>query len=418
MTDRKRRRALRSVKWPLGRLRLASLWTLIALCCAAGAPAAASASESTDLLGRVQEILSRHFYDPKVRELVPGLVAEARRRLEPGAGEERQREVAFEMLQQIDVSHLGLLSKSTHKRMFDELWRRRHPTVGFELLHVEGDYYVINVLEGGPAEESGLPEGVRVLTLSGELPASSGLLDFRTDDAALPDPPQHYVVAELGDCVMVEFEDAAADADVQSVEVCADDYSAFEAFRSSAGVREIEGRRVAYVHLWYVHMAGVVPTLERFFRDDFAEAEALVFDLRGRGGSAAVVERILALFGEGLLWNKPLVVVVDGRSRSAKDVLAYEFRERGLGVLVGERTAGAVIPAMFSEVGEDTYLMFPARTLGAYTALLEGVGVEPHVAVEQSARPEPGDPILDRAFEVAVEWLEGRFEPPTLGLEE
>lgn len=372
----------------------------------------AVASDDADLLERVEQILSRHFYDAEVRERVPALVEAARLELEPGDGERRQREVAFAMLEQLGVSHLGLLSKSTHKRMFDELWRRRHPTLGFELLDLDGRYYVINVLEGGPAEQAGLPAGVRVSTLGGKAPAESGLLDFRTDDAALPDPPQHYVLAAAGDCVTVEFQ-SGPESEAESVRVCATEYSAFEAFLESAGVREISGRRIAYAHLWYVHMAGVAPTLEGWFGEELAEAEAFVFDLRGRGGSAVVVDRILELFGAGRAWDKPVIAVVDVRSRSAKDVLAYELKERGLAVLVGERTAGAVIPAMFSEVGDDTYLMFPARTLGEYTELLEGVGVEPHVVVDRGKTPRLGDPILDRAFEVAVEWLEGRFVPPS-----
>lgn len=392
--------------------RFAGAFSVLAVLIAVGAGAPAAAVEEGDLLARVENILTRHFYDPVVRERVPVLVAAARQKLQPGDDERRQREVAFEMLREIDVSHLGLLSKSTHKRMFDELWRRRHATLGFELLEIDGDYYVINVLEGGPAERAGLPEGVTVSGLDGVAPGQSERLDFRTDDAALPDPPQHYVMADSGTCIAVAFESAGAPP--RTVEVCAADYSAFEAFRTSASVREIADRRIAYAHLWYVHMAGVAPTLERWFEEDFAEAEAFVFDLRGRGGSATVVDRILELFGEGRVWDKPLVAVVDGRSRSAKDLLAYELKERDLAVLVGERTAGAVIPAMFSEVGDDTYLMFPARSLGQYTELLEGVGVAPHVPVDQGARPAPGDPILDRAFEVAVELLEGRLTLPAV----
>lgn len=368
---------------------------------AAATSAQAPVPEPT-VVDRVADLLSRYFYDPAVRERVPGLAAKFRERLQAGDDERRQREVAFELLREIDVSHLGLLSKSSHERLFDELWRRPRPTLGFELLKVEGDYYVVNVLEGGPADRSGLREGVRVRSIDGVVPERSSRLDFRTDDAALPDPPQHYLLAADGECVEVELD---APPETSDLSICAAAYSAFEAFRHSASTLEVGGVSVAYAHLWFVHMTGVVETLRDLLETRFADAEVFVFDLRGRGGSAPVVERILELFGEGAVWNKPVVAVVDRRSRSAKDVLAYELRERDLARLVGERTAGAVIPAMFAMVGDDTVLMYPARSLGRYTDLLEGVGVEPHVAVAETEIPALGDPILDRAFEVAVEWV-------------
>ncbi len=119
-----------------------------------------------------------------------------------------------------------------------------------------------------------------------------------------------------------------------------------------------------------------------------------------------MIEPILSRFEEEGSWGKPVVALIDGNSRSAKDILAYELKERQLATLVGERSAGAVIPAMFAEVGPETYLMFPARKLDPYTDLLEGQGVEPHVAVETPDVPEPGDPILDAGWSVALRELE------------
>jgi C-terminal processing protease CtpA/Prc len=80
-------------------------------------------------------------------------------------------------------------------------------------------------------------------------------------------------------------------------------------------------------------------------------------------------------------------------------VLAFEIRRRKAGALIGERTAGAVIPATFTKVGPDDVLMFPSFTLGNYTEWVEGTGVEPDVAVEVDYRYSAGrDAILEAAL--------------------
>ena len=93
------------------------------------------------------------------------------------------------------------------------------------------------------------------------------------------------------------------------------------------------------------------------------------------------------------------MALTDRQSRSAKDALAHEFQRRRLATVVGERTAGAVIPASFAPIGEETVLMFPSFTLGDYTATLELKGVEPDVFVERAGPFSAGhDPILERGL--------------------
>jgi peptidase S41-like protein len=108
-----------------------------------------------------------------------------------------------------------------------------------------------------------------------------------------------------------------------------------------------------------------------------------------------VVPDILQLLSD---WKRPIVALIDRQSRSAKDALAYEFKERHLATLVGEPTAGAVIPASFAQVGEKTMLMFPSFTLGEYTQKLElKGGVPPDIFVERAGPYSAGrDPIFER----------------------
>ena len=100
--------------------------------------------------------------------------------------------------------------------------------------------------------------------------------------------------------------------------------------------------------------------------------------------------------------KRPVVALVDRQSRSGKDILAYEFKQIGVR-LVGEASAGAVIPAMFADVGHDSVLMFPTFKLPNYTDKLEFHPVEPHVAVERPSLFAGGrDLILEAGVREAV----------------
>jgi hypothetical protein len=135
--------------------------------------------------------------------------------------------------------------------------------------------------------------------------------------------------------------------------------------------------------------------LRELFAGEFANADGLVLDLRGRGGNGVVVPDFVQILAD---WRRPIVALTDRQSRSAKDALAYEFKQRHLATLVGEPTAGAVIPASFAQVGNETMLMFPSFTLGGYTEKLElKGGVAPDILVERAGPYSAGgDPIFDR----------------------
>jgi hypothetical protein len=148
----------------------------------------------------------------------------------------------------------------------------------------------------------------------------------------------------------------------------------------------------------------VTELLRELFGGEFSQADGLLLDLRGRGGNGVVVPEILQILSD---WKKPIVALIDRQSRSAKDALAFEFKQRHLAFLVGEQTAGAVIPASFAPVGEKTMLMFPSFTLGEYTTKLElKGGVAPDVFVERAGPYSSGhDPIFERGRQELAELL-------------
>ncbi len=368
------------------------------------------ASAGDTLLERAASVLAQRLYDPALRARVPELLESLEADAAPDQDLTTQRQLAHELLSGLPVSHLGILSAGTHQSFVDELLNKSAPTLGLQLVrHGEG-YFATWVLEGGPAARAGIARGHRIVTLDGVPVSQSERLDWRSDDSALPDPPIHRVIVEDGDTVTLGITDRrdlsseAPDPEVTELEVTAELYSAFQAARESIALHEIGGSKIGYVHLWLIHVFELESLLKETLTGPLAEADALVLDLRGRGGSAAAVPQLLGLFeGPEATWQRPVVALFDRHSRSAKDILAYELRERELALLVGEATAGAVVPATFADLGNDTILMYPSFALPRYTSILEGRGVEPHVRVEVSEPFEPGtDPILERGLSEAA----------------
>ena len=361
-----------------------------------------------EMFDKVVEVLRKGFYDAEFRRsVVPRLADQYREQARAATTVDAERNVIEQMLGEIPASHLGLLSEAAHEQMMRNLAGEKAPTFGLELARLEDGFFVAGVLEGGPAEQAGVKRGDRVVRIDDDDPAHSPRLDWRTDDAALPDPPAHALLAKEGEKIALQLE--RREGESLQIDVAAADYSAFEAARQSAEVLTVNGHSVAYIHFWYVHSRGMDKLLERLIQKEFKDCEALVLDLRGRGGSAHMVTSVLrVLAGRNSKWRKPIVALIDNQTRSAKEMLAYELKTRKLGVLVGQITAGALLPATFAKVGSDSVLMYPAFSLGKHSDEIEGKGVAPDIEVESPVPFSAGaDPIRDagmrKALELAVE---------------
>lgn len=356
-----------------------------------------AAAQETDgrIFDNVVRVLEERYFDEQFRtQRLPALVERYRERANKAESLREQREVTHALLSHLPATHLGLISRVSYERLIGELKNELRATFGFELIEYDGKHYAHNVLEGGPAQEAGLHRGDRILTIDDELVDESKRLDWRSDDACLPDPAVRALLCKNGDAVHLEI--ARGWSEFLEIEIEARPYSMYEAAKNSARIIEHEGKRIGYVHFWMIHIRGVGSLLKDKLEGDFADCDALVLDLRGRGGSGGAVQFLIrVLDGSESTWRKPVVAIIDRHSRSAKEVIAHELRTRNIARLVGQTTAGAVIPASFEDVGPETVLMFPSFRLGRYTDELEGVGVRPDVVVED-ARPGSGegDPLL------------------------
>ena len=78
-------------------------------------------------------------------------------------------------------------------------------------------------------------------------------------------------------------------------------------------------------------MTGVPELLKQEIEGECGNCDGFVLDLRGRGGNGLAIQKILdVLRAASSAKHWPIVALVDRQSRSAKDILAYELKKRGI----------------------------------------------------------------------------------------
>ncbi len=111
--------------------------------------------------------------------------------------------------------------------------------------------------------------------------------------------------------------------------------------------------------------------------------------------------------GDPLLPEAPLVVLVDGGSASASEIVAGALRDRGRALLVGERTFGKGSVQLVHELPDKSSLhVTNARWFTPKDQAIDGVGLEPDVPVTGEEDP------LDRAVATLLE-MKGPTETAT-----
>ncbi|MBP7146546.1 MAG: hypothetical protein KBD01_03305 [Acidobacteria bacterium] len=284
--------------------------------------------------------------------------------------------------------------------------------IGADFACGEGGCFVRQLFAGGPAQAAGL--------LRGDLVVKAG---------GAPFVPGRAFEGRAGENVTLEIR-RQRDGPLRQVTLVprrtdpSEEWVAAEIQGTTTTSRG--GRTIAYVPIF--SCAGDEPrealadAIERH-----AAAQALVVDFRnGWGGCnpdfvdlfcGAAPELIsIARDGERSTflrhWRKPLVLLVNGGTRSGKEIVAHAVRKHRLGVVVGERTAGAVLAGKIFVLSNDAVLLLAAADVLVDGERLEGIGVEPDVAVPDRLEFAAGaDPQLERALALAAELATNSAKP-------
>ncbi len=382
----------------------------------------ASAQARLSDFSEVWETVRREFYDEKLG----GLDWEAvRAELEPRArlaGEAELPGIISAMLARLKTSHvayyhrqqpeyyqlLAVFDRGDFSRRIRKVLPEGPVYVGLGLTsrELDGKSFVSGVLEGGPGQEAGVLEGDELLA-----PLPGGLTEGR---------PVALQLRRQAGGPELELKVTPRRLDGRTMFL--------HALKKSLRVEEVEGRKVAYAHLWSYASDSYQQALEEALLDGpLKEAEALVLDLRGGWGGAS--PDYLSLFNARLpsitfigrqnraqmdsTWRKPLVLLVDETSRSGKEILAFGVRRYALGRVVGARTAGAVVfgrPYLLKS-GNLLYLAVGDALIDGER--LEGVGVEPDLTVDRALPYSAGrDPQREAALREAARMIQDKPEAP------
>ena len=257
--------------------------------------------------------------------------------------------------------------------------------VGLMLTDTPDGPVIVSVLEGTPAEEAGIEEGERIVSVDGE--------DVSGD-------PLEQIVAkvkgEAGTTVTLGL--AGDDEGRRTLEITRAE------FDLPLTTREMLDGDIGYVRLYqFAQNAG-----ERVRRDVRAllddGARGIVLDLRTNPGGlldeAVSVASVFVEDGEIVSVQKrggdrevydavddafedvPLVVLVNERSASASEIVAGAVQDADRGPIVGETTFGKGTVQTIAQFSDGSGAKFTtARYFTPSGDSIEGVGVEPDVGV-------------------------------------
>jgi len=268
---------------------------------------------------------------------------------------------------------------------------------GFE---ATGRNTITAVIDGTPAQKAGLRAGDEIVAADGT--AFEPVGSFR---------------GKVGQSVVLEVHRGASVMQISVVPVDLEPTKMFlRGLESSARIIEANGRRIGYVHVW-CYAGSIYQRALEFLLSQGAlkDADALIWDLRDGWGGAQ--PEYLDLFNAraptmqvtdqsgtsefvNVKWRKPVAMLINGGTRSGKEVLAYGFKKYRLGELIGTRTEGAVLAATAFLIGSGL-LLLAVEDVRVDGERLEGVGVTPTIEVQAGA-PSAGsdDPQLSRAAAV------------------
>jgi carboxyl-terminal processing protease len=279
--------------------------------------------------------------------------------------------------------------------------RISYPGIGIlSRADMQGRSMITGVIEGTPAQQAGLRAGDEIISADGA-----------------PFQPVGSFRGKVGKPIVLAVRRSDT---VMQVPVTPADIEPNRMFlhgmETSAHVVQANGRRIGYVHVWCYAGYAYQRALELLLSEGaLKDADALIWDLRDGWGGALpeylelfnaraptmqVTDRNGASEFEDVKWRRPVAMLVNGGTRSGKEILAYGFKKYRLGEVIGTRTEGAVLAATAFLIGGGL-LLLAVEDVRVDGERLEGIGVAPTIEV-QAGPVSVGwkDPQFNRAVEV------------------
>ncbi len=337
-------------------------------------------------------------------------------RLTKAVHENTNREGAYEemnrIVDQFNLSHTAIITPWVSKNLFGA-GDHFHLGSYFQLVELNDQqrYFIRSMMHGSPARDAGLLIGDEIVSVNGS--------DFnespRKTIAGYENHRKIYTTqVDRDETITIGFR-RTKDGPVKSVKMTVNtSLNGPDSARKS--IRTIptgEGNSVGYIHLWDFMSRETASVLKNALKKELENSKALTIDLRGRGGKVMVINMIARTLKNE---KRPIALLIDREARSAKEMLAHRLQGISHVTLIGETSAGAVLPANFIDLPGGAKLMIPNQR-GDSDILpfmknqkLEGRGAIPDINVLFDLPFKAGtDPILDEAIKVLKKQLSGHL---------
>jgi C-terminal processing protease CtpA/Prc len=374
----------------------------------------------------VWRLVDQRFYDSGFRgQDWAALRDQYRPRAEAAPDADAQAKVIDDMLGELAATHtaryrpndpayyqlLDIFSGSLRRELRDLFPNGvRYPGIGLFTRRIGDNLFVSGTIAGLPADDAGVLVGDEIVDVDGKT--------FEPVDS---------FADKVGQTVILHVR-RAADGPVVAIAMKPQWIEPAKAFvdAMSDGARIIEsnGRKIGYVRIWSYAGDRYQDQLEELLSTGkLADADALIWDLRdGWGGAQPYYLDIFSKLGPTMTltdrggdqelvnvkWRKPVALLINGGSRSGKEVLAYGFKKYGVGEVIGTRTAGALLAARAFLLRDDSLLLLAVNDVSVDGERLERIGVTPTIEVPFPIEYAAGkDPQIDKAVEVLTRQVGG-----------
>ena len=279
-------------------------------------------------------------------------------------------------------------------------------TMGFK----DNKVTIISVLEGTPGEKAGLKANDEIVAVDG-----TPVTEYQPEEVSM------HIRGEIGTQVALTIHRAGSeDTD-------------YNLIRDTITIRSAKGKMLEGTDLGYIRIASFSENTGKEFKEEYdqlveAGMKGLVIDLRQNPGglinSCVEVANMVVPKGpivsvvqrdgskeehdSSLAESKyPIVVLIDGNSASASEILAGALQDTGAATLVGTKSYGKgsvqVVVPLFHDDGVKLTI---AKYYTPNGRCIDGIGIDPDIEVDFH-EGDTTDVQLDKAKEV----LQGKVNP-------
>ena len=398
---------------------------VIAFAAPAGAEVAPHQKPDIAVFDQVWRLVDQHFYDRDFRGHDWRALRDRYRPLAEAAPDDAaQAKVISDMLAELGASHtaryrqndpayyqLADIFAGSLRRELRDLYPNgvRYPGIGLFTRTIGDKLFVSGTIAGLPADKAGVLVGDEIVDVDGKPFEAVGSFE----DKAGQTVTMHVRRAAGGDILPIEMQPVWIEP--------ADDFES--AMSDGARIIESGGKKIGYVRIWSYAGDRYQDKLEQILSSKLAGADALIWDLRdGWGGAQPYYLDIFSKLGPtmemterngdhefvNVKWRKPVALLINGGSRSGKEVLAYGFKKYQVGEVMGTRTAGALLAGRAYLLYDDSLLLLAVNDVAVDGERLERVGVAPTIEVPFPLEYAAGkDPQIDKAVEVLTRQIGG-----------